>query len=154
MPAADDRFFVSADALFDAVREELNENHRAAFVVSGNSMWPLLASGRDTVILSSVDPEKVRKGDIVLLKEEDGHYLLHRVTKVKDGQIETTGDGCCYRDGFHARNTILARVDEVKRKGRRIRCTSFFWRMAFSLWMALYPLRPLIFRAWERLHRK
>lgn len=82
-------------------------------------MWPFLCHGRDSVVVESVAPEQVKKGDIVLLRVNENRYLLHRVTKASPDAIETTGDGNCFRDGAFPRSCIAARVAAVIRNGKK-----------------------------------
>ena len=61
----------------------------------------------------------LKKGDIVLLQTERG-YLLHRVTRLKNGMLQTTGDYNCYRDEYVAVRCVLGRVVRFTRKGKRV----------------------------------
>ena len=46
--------------------------------VSGSSMTPFLAPGRDSVLLAKPG-ETLRRGDIALYQRESGAYVMHRV---------------------------------------------------------------------------
>ena len=63
--------------------------------VTGGSMLPLLAGGRDRVTLGPV-PERLRRGEVLLYRRADGSYVLHRLTGFEqDGRrfviIDTAG---------------------------------------------------------------
>lgn len=155
-----ERQLISATDLFGAVEDMLAEDRQAQFIVTGNSMWPLISSGRDSVIVEKCSPEQLHKGDIVLLKAMPGRYLLHRITAVRGDLIETTGDGNCHRDGFFKKSAVIARVVTVFRKQKRISFGSLGWRLVFRCWMALFGIRKqllsglrLLLRVRNRLKR-
>lgn len=59
------------------LRELLDEqlaHGEALLPVTGNSMWPLLAGGRDMVRLTRLD-RRVQPGDIALYQKADGSYI-------------------------------------------------------------------------------
>lgn len=133
------------EELFGAINELLSEGYDAEFTVTGKSMWPLLAHGRDCVTLRK-DDCPLTKGDIVLLKTENG-YLLHRITALKNGMVQTTGDYNCYRDDFVSARCVLGRVVSFTRKGKKISCSNPLYRLSSWLWRVMFPLRPLLLRA-------
>ena len=60
------------------LRELLDEqlaHGEALLPVTGNSMWPLLAGGRDMVRLARLD-RRVQPGDIALYQKADGSYKI------------------------------------------------------------------------------
>ena len=61
--------------------DELLAHGEALLPVMGESMWPLLADGRDMVRLARLE-RRVQKGDIVLYQKADGSYILHRVIRL------------------------------------------------------------------------
>ena len=142
------------EELFTLIEETLRENYQAEFTVTGNSMWPLLRHGRDRVIVESCAAASLKTGDVVLLRAAEGRYLLHRVTALRGDCFETTGDGNCFRDGFFPRDRVIARVVRVIRKGKTLNVTRFYWQPVFRLWMALFPVRGRIMRAYARIRGK
>lgn len=145
---------ISANELFSAMEELLAQGRQAAFVVTGMSMWPLLCHGRDRVVVEGYDPNGLHKGDIVLLQTPQGNYLLHRITEIRGNQVQTTGDGNCFRDGFFPRACVKARVVQVVRRGKVIPCSAFRWRLVFALWMGLYPFRGTLLSLLRRIGGK
>ena len=133
------------EELFAAVQELLQEGYDAEFTVTGNSMWPFLAHGRDRVILRAIGDEPLKKGDIVLVQTERG-YLLHRITGLKNGMLQTTGDYNCYHDGYVAAQYVLGKVVRFIRKGKQISCNDLLYRFSSRIWRLLFPVRPLLLR--------
>lgn len=137
---------VSAQQLFPVIKELLATQRQAAFTVSGMSMWPFLADGRDKVVVVACDPKSLRLGDIVLYRRpDDGQYILHRITRLRGDLFETTGDNSQVRDGYFPFSCIEAKVICIVRKGKEIQCGRIRWRFLFRLWMCLFPVRgPLL----------
>lgn len=148
--------WISSDALFSAIGELLAQHRQAAFTVTGMSMWPFLCHGRDEVIVEACDWNTLKKGDIVLLQTARGNYLLHRVTKIKGEQFETTGDGNCFRDGWFEATCLRARVISVVRKGKKISCYHIWWKCAGWIWSHLFFMRKWLLKllpmiaSWKR----
>ena len=141
------------EELFAAVYQMLQEGYDAEFTVTGNSMWPLLAHGRDRVTLRRVEDRRLRKGDIVLLQAKQG-YLLHRITRLKNGTLQTTGDGNCYRDDEVPFQSVLGWVVGFTRKENYVSCSDPLYRIGSCLWRVLFPFRPLLLRLLLQFRRR
>lgn len=113
---------------------------RAVFTVTGMSVWPLICHGRDQVIVERVQSEDLELGDIVLYRISEEHYILHRVTGLRDKTFQITGDGNFFRDPFVPYNCLIAKVSTVIRDGKVIPCNSWKWKRIFLLWMALFQI--------------
>ena len=145
--------FLPPDALFASVCQMLQEGYDAEFTVTGNSMWPFLAHGRDCVTLRKAEAASLKKGDIVLLQTQTG-YLLHRITRLKNGMLQTTGDYNCYRDDLVPAGMVLGRVVCFTRKGKQVFCANPLYRFSSYLWRVLFPLRPVLLRCLFWLRRR
>lgn len=144
---------IPSDDLFAAVCQMLQEGYDAEFTVTGNSMWPLFAHGRDRVTVRRVGDAPLKKGDIVLLQTEH-RYLLHRITRIKNGMVQTTGDHNCYHDDFVYVENILGRVVCFTRKGKQVSCHNLLYRLCSWLWWVSFPARPLLLRVWSQFRRR
>lgn len=72
------------------LRERLEAT--VVLTVTGGSMLPLLAGGRDRVTLGPV-PERLCRGEVLLYRRADGSYVLHRLTGFgQDGTLVFCGD--------------------------------------------------------------
>lgn len=145
--------YVQPGELFPAIQEMLDMGFEVEFTVTGNSMWPLLRHGRDTVILKSRKSKKLKVGDIVLMKVGEGRYLLHRITSVRDNAIQTTGDGNCFRDGWFSQDCVIGYAVRVKRKGEELFLDERKWRISAAIWRILFPFRKQIFKSWNLYKR-
>ena len=109
----------------------------ALLPVTGNSMWPLLAGGRDMVRLTRLDRR---------VQRADGSYILHRVirlcapeTCICCGDAQWEGEQV---DEAH----IIAYVTAFRRKGRwRETARSRPYRLYEHFWVHTFPARrPLL----------
>ena len=57
-----DRSLLPPKELFTAVHQLLQDGYDAEFTVTGNSMWPLLVHGRDSVTLRKAEVSSLKKG--------------------------------------------------------------------------------------------
>lgn len=146
-----ERRSISSKELFMAISEQLAEQRRAVFIVTGMSMWPLLCHGRDSVIIEATDETKIRKGDIVLIRVNEERYILHRVTKLLKTGFETTGDGNYFRDGVFPYDCLFAKVVQLVRRGKTIDCNTWYIKLYGLVWRILFPFRKIIFAIWFRL---
>lgn len=142
----EEKRWISSEALFSAIEELLAENRQAIFTVTGMSMWPFLCHGRDQVVVEHCNSEDLKKGDIVLFQTVLGNYMLHRITRLDENHIETTGDGNCFRDGWFSTDCVKARVVKLIRKGKKVDCRSPVWKLIFHVWMFLFPVRNYLLR--------
>lgn len=129
-----------------ALREGGAEAPPIWFTVVGNSMFPLIRVNRDRVMLTSVEPEDIRVGDIVLFpgRFRSANYCLHRVWKLDGDRVQTFGDGNFKPDGWFPRSRILGKAKLIRRGGQTIDCDDPKWRRRAARWCALWRLRPLL----------
>ena len=128
------------------------------FTVVGGSMRPLIRVNRDKVMLVSVQPEKIRVGDIVLFPGhyKGGEYCLHRVWKLDGDRVQTFGDGNPRPDGWFPRERILGRAKLIKRGKQTIDCDDPKWQKRAARWVNLWRIRPLLMlphRAVDKIER-
>ena len=75
----------------EAYEEVLKKNGTLIFTPGGTSMQPLLRHHENPVVLSSVTG-RLKKGDVPFYKRPDGHYVLHRILKVRKDSYDCCGD--------------------------------------------------------------
>ncbi len=148
-----DKRLISTQAFFADLADLLKDGRQAAFTVTGMSMRPVIRHNRDRVVVRAPLPSELKKGDVVLVRASGDRYLLHRITRIRGDFVETTGDGNCFHDGYFPRDSVIAIVTVILRKGQEIDCRSLRWRLFSLLWMGLFPCRRLLFAAAHRLRR-
>lgn len=138
------------------LRELLDEqlaHGEALLPVTGNSMWPLLADGRDMVRLARLD-RRVQPGDIALYQKADGSYILHRVIR-----LSASGDCICCGDAQWEGEQvdeaqIIAYVTAFRRKGRwQETALSRPYRLYERFWVHTFPARRPLLRLLRFLQR-
>lgn len=135
------------------VEELLDEGKKVSLRVTGMSMYPFLRAGKDTVLLRKVSYGVIHKRDIVLVKDQDGCYLLHRLWKKSENCFYLNGDGQRGVEGPFHPTTILGTVVGVWRDTQYISCCQFCWKVFSLIWYLLFPLRMRILRIYYRIGR-
>ena len=126
------------------ILEELtSENKTVGVPVSGNSMAPFLISQRDHVIFQKPD-RPLRKGDIVFFRRDSGEYILHRIFRIKKNGYFILGDAQTKLEGPVREDQIFGLVTKIRRKGKWIDSSDFWWRFFEKVWIRIIPLRPVI----------
>lgn len=145
---------ISSKVLFSAIQEQLAENRQAVFTITGMSMWPFLCHGRDQVIIEKTEKNTLKRGDIVLFRVSNEKYLLHRITKLSKDTFQTTGDGNFRRDMPAPYGCMVAKVCAVIRKGKRIYCNDWRWKVLSKMWMLAFPIRRPLVQMWKIVRNK
>ena len=139
------------DIFFAQVASELAAGRTVSFKVKGNSMFPLLRSGKDIVFVAPVNQPVVKK-DVVLFYHK-GRHVLHRVIKIEGNLYTIQGDGVYASREYGTGEDIIGVVTHIARGGgERIPLNSFRYRLYSNFWCAtsfakkymLYILRKLI----------
>lgn len=144
---------VSTHDLFPIIEELLAMDRQAIFTVKGRSMLPFIGDNRDQVVLDKKDFSNLKKGDIILFKNKNNHYILHRIYKVSQEGYITIGDGNLYFDGWVQSDRIIGVVTKIIRKDKEIDCSSKLWRGVFLLWMKLLPIRGHLLKIYSNLSK-
>ena len=141
------RVGIPTELLMPVLCDLLAEGKDVPLTVTGNSMQPFLMHGRDSVVVSPVTAA-VRRGDVVLLRDASGRYLLHRVLRLRGEALITCGDGNMRPDRSETPGMIVGVVTHARRKGRMIGPDSFVWKFYARVW-GLHPVlrRPLLWAA-------
>lgn len=128
----------------------LEQTPSVPLTISGNSMTPFLAHGRDTVFLSKVT-RPLKKGDMIFYRRQNGQYVLHRICRVHPDSFDLVGDAQTYIETGIRPEQVLAIVNTVRRKGRLLEKGHFWWDFFEMFWLRIIPLRPLVCRIYGRL---
>lgn len=94
--------------------EVLEKDGELFFTNVGYSMYPLIRQRED--ILHIVKADTFKRGDIILFKSNQAHYVLHRILRIKKDKIITAGDYNYFKDQPIAINQILGKLISIKKK--------------------------------------
>lgn len=126
----------------------VEEGHAVQIVISGGSMLPFLAHGRDTIFFEK--PRRVlRKGDMVFYRRDNGSYVMHRVCRVKPEGLYIVGDAQIEIEGPVRPEQVFAVVTAVRRKGKMLGPGSFWWEFFEHIWIRVVPLRRGILKLYN-----
>jgi len=110
----------------------------------GTSMLPLLREGKDSVGL--VKPAKdLKKNDIVFYLRDDGHYVLHRIVKVKGDLYTLCGDNQVMLEEGIRSEQIIGVVERVFRGDKEISGKNFGYRIYLLFWKSFF-IRKVFFK--------
>lgn len=136
------------------ILEDLAQEDKTVGVpVSGNSMSPFLISQRDYVIFQKPN-RPLQKGDIVFFRRDSGEYILHRVSKIRKNQYYILGDAQTMVEGPIREDQIFGLVTKVRRKGRWIDPSDFWWKFFEKVWIQMVPMRTLIMSIYKQFYKK
>lgn len=133
------------EVLMEPLLSLLEEAESVPLVISGSSMSPFLAHGRDTVYLSKI-MRPLKKGDMILYRRDSGAYILHRILKAENGSYTLVGDAQNWLEPGVREDQVKALVTAVRRKGKLLKSGSFWWVFFEKIWIRLVPLRPRILK--------
>jgi signal peptidase I len=126
----DSDIFAAVDEMFQV---SLAEGREIRLRVDGTSMVPLLKPG-DVVIVQRIEPERMKRGDLVVIHRE--HDLVtHRLVWQGTGQWLTKGDNCRNLDPAVVDKAILGKVIAIERSGTTIDLQGQRWQIK-NRWLA------------------
>ena len=120
--------------------------------VTGFSMYPLVSSRRDAVLLAKADTLSV--GDVPLFQRADGSYILHRIVAKKDGAFAAMGDYETEREYPVKEEQVVAKAIGFYRKGTYIDCKSFSYRAYSFFWRKTAFMRPFLLKTMAKMARR
>lgn len=131
---------------FALVEKELEEGKTVKIRLKGNSMFPLLRSGRDSVILKKTPADSLKPMDVVLFRY-CGNYILHRIIH-KDGvSLLIQGDGVISAAEQCTVDDVIGKVVKVCRSsGKTISVDSWRWILLSRLWRCSEFIRVLFLK--------
>lgn len=104
-------------------KTELEKNGVISFVPKGNSMWPFLKNGKQSVLME-LKKNRLKKYDVAFYARANGDYVLHRVIEVLPQGYIMQGDSQLSREpvaendvfgvmkGFYKGKTFVCAEDE------------------------------------------
>jgi len=117
-------------AAIELASEELDG--QLSLHVTGYSMMPLLRPG-DVVKAQPVEPDRLRRGDLVVVRLDKG-LVTHRLVAMDAHGWYTKGDNCRCADPPVTSQAILGRVVAIQRSGISMDLQSHWW-MVINRWL-------------------
>ena len=127
------------------IERSIKELGYAVVPITGTSMLPLLKEGRDRVELEPCSQERLKKGDVVLYKKNDGTLVLHRIIKTENREFFTVlGDHQFNNAERVNKNQIIAVARGFFIKGRYVNEKTRWYRLYKKLWLCNLNVRRII----------
>lgn len=120
----------------------------------GDSMRPLLESGRDYIDLAAVgDDTLLKKYDVVFYQSHENKYVLHRIYSISEAGYYLNGDGNLRIEPVLNRDRIYLKAVGFVRKGKYLPVESYRYKCYVHLWTKLLPFRAFMLRWYQRLYK-
>ena len=127
------------------IERSIKELGYAVAPITGTSMLPLLKEGRDRVELEPCSQERLKKGDVVLYKKNDGTLVLHRIIKTENREFFTVlGDHQFNNAERVNKNQIIAVACGFFIKGRYVNEKTRQYRLYKKIWLCNLNFRRII----------
>ena len=127
------------------IERSIKELGYAVAPIAGTSMMPLLKEGRERVELKPYCHERLKKGDVVLYKKNEGTLVLHRIIKTENGEFFTVlGDHQFNNDEWVNKNQIIAVACGFFIKGRYVNEKTRWYRLYKKIWPCNLNVRRII----------
>lgn len=126
---------IGLNEIVDIMREKLDSGGTVTFTPRGNSMYPMLRDGEDTVVLAK-PKGRLHLFDLPLYVRRDGAYVMHRVVNFDpDGSYVMCGDNQFVKEHGVRDEDIIAVVTAFYRKGKPYTTQSFSYRIYLNVWL-------------------
>lgn len=133
------------------VERLLRSGTKVTLRTKGDSMFPFIRGGRDSVVLEY--DGRPLPGDIVLARTDEGSYVLHRLLSIDADGAVLMGDGNVVCRETCRPDAICGKVVRIIRAGREVDPYSLPERAKAALWMRTVALRRWMLAAAKRLSR-
>ena len=120
----------------------INELGGAIVPIKGTSMLPLLDEKNALVEVDASNLKELKKGDVILFKENDGTLILHRIIEVESENVfKVLGDNQTNNIEQVNREQIIAVAKGFIIKGRYVNEKTLWYRIYKKIWLGSLTLR-------------
>ena len=128
---------------FENIEQVLQKEGELMTCVSGISMYPMVRTRRDMVIIKKVD-RKLQKNDVPVYRLKSGKLVMHRILEVTDNGYIIRGDNLMNKEYNITDENIIGMLKAFYRNGKLIDCeTSKGYRVYIFLNRISFPIRYL-----------
>lgn len=131
----------------------LKQNQRIKLQVRGVSMFPLLEPQKDVVTVAPFQGRKLRVGDLVLYRREEGILVLHRICRIKDNGFYLLGDHQTEIEGPLKRKQFYGRVVRIEKSWGSFSASNPLYVTYVFFWLALRRFRPTLLKLLSKLKK-
>lgn len=138
----------SVEEMLPVLLEAVDAGGSFPFKPSGSSMKPFIRPGIDSVRV--VKAEIINKYDIVLYRRNNGQFVLHRIMNISSEGCVMCGDNQWSLETGITKDMILAKVSEIYRKNKKVKCSSKLYMACVHIWCDLFVFRKLYLKVRNR----
>ena len=124
----------------------LEEGKTVQIKPQGYSMYPMFLPGRDSAVLSKVNQNRLRRGDVVLYRRDTQTLVIHRIWKITKNEVFLVGDNQISIEGPIKKSQIIGSLVFFLRKNKKISVHNPIYRLLSWVWLILLPYRDIIKR--------
>ena len=110
---------VAFEEFMPLIKDAFSQGQTITIPVTGNSMLPLLRP-KDAVTLALPTMETIERGDILLYRRDDGHFVLHRVVELYTDTIDFCGDNQVVVEQDVPKSAVIAQVVSYEKEGQTV----------------------------------
>lgn len=141
----------SINEIAPLIQADVKRGTDIRLTVTGNSMYPMLRGGKDSVILTAPLPYTLKKYAIPFYRRDNGQYILHRIIRMKNGLMSVSGDNQTCVEYPVGQHQVIAVVKGFYRGNRYIPCSNPLYRLYAWLWVNEMFARKPMMRAYLRI---
>ncbi len=132
----------SMEELAPLILDFIGRGKQVIITGKGNSMLPLIRSGKDHIKLSSCSTEILLPGDVVMYRRTNGSYVIHRIVSVEpDGTFTMKGDSQTWTERGITRQQIVAEAVSVFRPEKEITKNNKLYKVYAKFWTKSHIIR-------------
>ncbi|MCD8142363.1 MAG: S24/S26 family peptidase [Clostridiales bacterium] len=125
--------------LSSALAREVRSGRPVLALTSGDSMRPLLDTGRTQVLIVRAEGD-LKENDLPLYRRPTGQFVMHRIIRVDKEFYYARGDNRCGLERV-PKDWVLGVVTEITRNGKTFPVSNRWYRRYVAAWNLIYPLR-------------
>ena len=146
------RFHPAIDEIAPLIVDALGEGKEVKLTVTGYSMYPVLRSITDCVLLEKAGI--LKKYDVVLFKRQNGSYILHRIIKKKGDILTIAGDNEKTKEYPVDVSSCMARMKGFWRGDKYHSTDELWYRIYSAFWLMIFPLRSFAAKTYHYLAKQ
>ncbi len=127
--------------IYPLIEEGVNNNLEVKLNVYGRSMEPFIYNGENVTLKKD---SVYKKNDIILYKRDDGHFVLHRIYKVKKDSFDLVGDHQSFIEHGIRQDQIIAKVINYEHLGKVKYLKGFKYHLYLLIWNRMLIRRVIL----------
>ncbi len=125
------------------VEHLLQDGKTVQLKVNGYSMYPLFVPERDMAVIGP-PRGRLKRGDVVLFRRDEGILVLHRIWKIKKNGLFLVGDNQTQVEGPVRFDQVRGMLTGFVRRGRTRSVRHLAYRAYSTAWLLMRPFRHRI----------